>query len=117
MYDKDNIFARIIRREVPAEIIYEDDYVISIKDIAPSAPIHILVLPKGEYISFHDFTEKATSDEIGHFYKIVRKICHDLGIEKKGYRVLSNIGSDGMQTIAHMHLHIIAGKNLGKLVN
>lgn len=117
MYDKNNIFARIIRGEVPSKKIYEDDHVIAFNDIAPSAPIHILVLPKGEYISFHDFMEKADSEEISHFFKIVKKISADLEIEKNGYRILSNIGNDGMQTIPHMHLHILAGKNLGTLVS
>ncbi len=117
MYDKNNIFARIIRGEVPAQKIYEDEYIIAIKDIAPAAPIHILVIPKGEYISFHHFMEKADSQEISHFFKIAKKISSDLGLEKNGYRILSNIGNEGMQTIPHMHLHILAGKSLGKLVN
>jgi histidine triad (HIT) family protein len=117
MYDKNNIFARIIRGEVPAQKIYEDEYIISIRDIAPAAPTHILVMPKGEYTSFHDFMEKADTQEISHFFKIVKKISNDLGLEKNGYRILSNVGNDGMQTVPHMHLHILAGKILGKLVN
>ncbi len=115
MYDKNNIFARIIRGEIPAKKIYEDDQVIAIEDIAPAAPIHILVIPKGEYTSFHDFTAKATTEEVGYFYKIVEKICSKLNLEKNGYRVLSNIGTHGMQTVPHMHLHILAGKSLGHL--
>lgn len=117
MYDKNNIFARIIRGEIPAEKIYEDKQVIVIKDVAPAAPVHILVLPKGEYTSFHDFMKKADIEEIGHFYKIVQKICADLEIEKDGYRVVCNVGTHGMQTVPHMHLHILAGKNLGRLVS
>ena len=115
MYDKNNIFARIIRGEIPSTKIYEDDSVIAINDIAPAAPIHILVLPKKEYISFHDFMEKANAEEISHFYKIVYKICADLAIEKDGYRILSNVGKHGLQTVLHMHLHILAGKLLGRV--
>lgn len=114
MYDHNNIFARIIRGELPAKKIYEDEHVIAINDIAPAAPIHILVLPKGEYTSFDDFIEKASLEQVGHFYKIVQKICSDLDIVKNGYRVVCNIGTHGMQTVPHMHLHILAGKNLGR---
>jgi histidine triad (HIT) family protein len=113
IYDKNNVFAKIIRGEIPAQKIYEDEYVFAMEDIAPAAPIHILVLPKGEYISFHDFIEKAKSEEVAHFYKIVQKICTDLDIDKDGYRLISNIGENGMQTVPHMHLHILAGKRLG----
>lgn len=117
MYDKNNIFAKIIRNEIPADKIYEDEQVLVIKDIVPAAPIHILVIPKGEYLSFHDFTDKASNDEIAHFYKIVQKICTDLKIEHDGYRILSNVGNNAMQTIPHMHLHILAGKSLGGLLS
>ena len=112
MYDKNNIFARITRKEVPAEVVYEDDNILAIKDVAPCAAIHVLVLPKKEYISFHDFMEKANAEEIGNFYKIVQKICIKLGIDKDGYRVLSNIGENGLQTVPHMHLHILGGEKL-----
>ncbi len=117
MYDKNNILAKIIRGEIPSDKIYEDSQVLAIRDIVPAAPVHILVLPKGEYTSFHDFMAKATNDEISHFYKVVQKICADLELDKAGYRVLSNIGKHGMQTIPHMHLHILAGKSLGRLVS
>lgn len=115
MYDKNNVFAKIIRKEIPAEVVYEDEQVIAIKDIAPAAPVHILVLPKKEYISFHDFMACANSEEISHFYKTVQKICSDLKVDEKGYRIICNIGKDGMQTVPHMHLHIVAGKALGRL--
>jgi diadenosine tetraphosphate (Ap4A) HIT family hydrolase len=111
-YDRNNVFAKIIRGEIPAQKIYEDNQVLAIKDIAPMAPIHILVLPKAEYISFHDFMEKATAEEIAYFYKIVQKLCADLNIDKDGYRIMCNVGKNGMQTIPHMHLHILAGKLL-----
>jgi histidine triad (HIT) family protein len=112
MYDKNNIFAKIIRGELGSKKLYEDEKVLVIEDAYPTSPIHILVLPKGEYTSFHDFTEKADAGEIAHFYKIVQKICNDLNLNKNGYRIQSNIGSHGAQTISHMHLHILAGKQL-----
>ena len=115
LYDNNNLFAKIIRGDIPAQKIYEDDQILAIKDIAPAAPIHILVLPKAEYISFHDFMEKASAETIAHFYKIVQKICTDLNIEKDGYRVMCNTGKNGMQTVPHMHLHILAGKALGRI--
>ncbi|MEK6734777.1 MAG: histidine triad nucleotide-binding protein [Pseudomonadota bacterium] len=117
MYDKNNVFAKIIRGEIPSNKVYEDDQVLAFKDVSPAAPVHILVLPKAEYISFHDFMEKANKEEIAHFYKIVQKICADLNLEKNGYRVMCNVGSHGMQTVPHMHLHILAGKPLGRLVS
>ena len=116
MYDKNNVFARIIRGELTADKIYEDEQVIAMKDIAPAAPIHILVIPKGEYTSFDDFTLNAPASEIAHFYKIVQKICSDLNLNKDGYNILSNIGVNGGQTVPHMHLHILAGKKLSGLV-
>ncbi len=115
MYDKNNVFAKIIRKEIPADIVYEDEQVLAIKDIAPASPIHILVLPKKAYVSFHDFMNLANAAEISHFYKIVQKICADLKLDDKGYRIICNIGKDGMQTVPHMHLHIVAGKSLGRL--
>lgn len=117
MYDKNNIFAKIIRKEIPAEHLYEDEQVIAIKDAYPVAPIHILVIPKGEYSSFHDFTTKASNEEIAHFFKVVNLICSNLQLNKNGYRISSNIGEHGMQSVFHMHLHILAGKKLSSTDN
>lgn len=114
-YNQDNVFAKIIRGEIHSKKIYEDEHVIAIEDVAPAAPIHILVIPKAEYTSFHDFMEKAEAIEIAHFYKVVQKICTDLKIEKDGYRIMCNIGKNGMQTVPHMHLHILAGKPLSRI--
>lgn len=117
MYDKNNIFAKIIRGEISSEKLYEDEQVIVIKDIDPLSPIHILVIPKGEYISFDDFTANASIEEIGHFYKIVNLICTKFNLSDNGYRIVSNVGAHGMQTVPHMHLHILAGDFLGKLAS
>ena len=116
MYDKNNIFAKIIRNEIPSHKIYEDDKILAFKDIYPAAPIHILVIPKGEYISFDDFMAKAQSDEIAYFFKMVKKIANDVGVEKKGYRIMANHGSDAGQTVPHFHMHILAGKKIAGLL-
>lgn len=117
MYNKDNIFAKIIKGEMEAEKIYEDNNVIAIKDAYPVAPIHILVIPKGEYISFHDFTANGSPKEIVHFFKVVNLICTKLNLEKDGYRICSNIGKNGKQSVFHMHLHILGGEILKKIDN
>ncbi|MGB4191148.1 MAG: HIT domain-containing protein [Rickettsiales bacterium] len=116
MYDKNNIFAKMIRGEVEAEKIYEDQDVFAINDIQPLAPVHILVIPKGEYTSFDDFSSKASVEEIAHFFKIVNLICKNLKLQDNGYRIVSNVARHGMQTVLHMHLHILAGDYLGKPV-
>jgi histidine triad (HIT) family protein len=111
MYNKNNIFAKIIRGEIPTEKLYEDGTVIAIKDINPHAPIHILVLPKGEYLDFTDFIEKASSAEISHYFKTIAKIAKDNGADE--YRIVSNKGESSGQSVFHFHTHILSGsKNL-----
>lgn len=114
-YDNNNVFAKIIRKEIPADIIYEDEQVLAFKDIAPAAPVHILVIPKKGYISYHDFIEKSSALEIANFFQSVQKICDDLNLQEEGYRIMSNIGKNAMQTVHHMHLHILSGKMLGRV--
>ena len=114
MYDKNNIFARIIRGEIPASKIYEDEYLIAIIDIHPVAPIHILVMPKGEYKDFDEFSHKALPREIAHYFKKVSEIAKSQ--EAGDYRIVSNNGSSVGQTIFHFHTHIIAGAKFSKLV-
>lgn len=114
-YDKNNIFAKIIRKEIPADIIYEDNQVLAFRDIAPAAPVHILVIPKKECVSYHDFIEKSSAEEIAYFFQSVQKICKDLNLQEAGYRIMCNIGKNAMQTVHHMHLHILSGKNLGRV--
>lgn len=116
MYNKDNIFAKIIRREIPAEIIYEDDLVLAFNDISKAAPTHILVIPKGEYLNFNDFTKNAKNDEISNFFKIVSLITEKCQISENGFRIISNKGHDAHQTVEHFHIHILAGKKLGPLL-
>lgn len=116
LYDKTNIFARIIRGEIPSNPVYNDDKVIAINDLHPAAPIHVLVMPKEEYISFDDFVMKASKDDVQHFFKTVREIAQSLGLTTSGYRIIANHGSDASQTIPHFHLHILGKRKLGALV-
>lgn len=115
-YDKNNIFAKIIRKEIPANIIFEDEKVLAFHDISQAAPTHILVIPKGEFSDLVDFSTNASNEEIAHFFKQVSKIANDLEIINSGFRVISNIGSDAHQSVPHFHMHLLAGKELGPLL-
>lgn len=117
MYDKTNLFAKIISGEIPSTKVFEDDMVIAINDRYPAAPVHILVMPRGEYISFHDFSIKATPVEIAHFFQAVHEIAEKLGLETSGYRLIMNHGSDASQTIPHFHVHLLGKKRLGPLIS
>lgn len=116
MYDKENIFAKIIRKEIPCKLVYEDDEVIAFHDAHPAAPVHVLVLPKGEYISFDDFSVVADSEIVGNFFSKIRNIACDLGVDKTGYRIITNHGADASQTVLHFHVHILGGRKLGGLL-
>lgn len=114
MYDKENIFAKIIRGEIASSRVYEDDYLIAINDINPVAPTHILVITKGEYRDFNDFVQKAKQEEIVHYFKKVIDIAKESGARE--YRIVSNNGSAAGQTIFHFHTHIIAGTSFSRLI-
>ncbi len=115
-YDKNNIFARIIRGEIPGKKIYEDEFVLAIEDIAPAAPVHILILPKGEYISFDDFTQKAAPETLANFFSTITKIARLAKVEKDGYRLITNHGANASQSVPHFHVHLIGGRPLGALL-
>jgi histidine triad (HIT) family protein len=115
-YDPNNIFAKILRGEIPCKKVYEDEHVLAFHDINPQAPIHVLVVPKGQYVSWDDFSANASDREIAGFVRAAGKIARDLGADKKGYRVLANAGADGGQEVPHFHLHIFAGRPLGRMV-
>ncbi len=115
-YDKNNIFAKIIRGEIPANKIYEDDKILAFHDISKAAPVHVLVIPKGDYINFSDFSAKADAAEIADFFKKVANLATQLDLDKTGYRLVSNIGADASQSVAHFHVHILGKKKLGGLV-
>lgn len=115
-YDDDNIFARILRAELPANKVYEDDHVLAFHDINPLAPTHILVIPKGPYVSWDDFSEKASEAEISAFVRAVGRIAREGGLVEHGYRVLANTGLNSGQEVPHLHLHIFAGRPLGPML-
>ncbi len=117
-YDKSNIFAKILRGEIPCKKIYESEYVLSFYDINPQKKIHVLVIPKGEYIDLDDFNSKASDKEIIEFNKAITHIVKMLKISnlESGYRVLANIGRDGEQEVPHLHYHIFGGEKIGKMV-
>lgn len=115
-YDPNNIFARILRGEIPCSKVYEDEHVLAFKDIAPQAPVHILVLPKGAYVSMADFIAKAGEVEIAALFRAAGRIAREAGVEETGYRLISNIGPDSHQEVPQLHLHILGGRPLGRLV-
>lgn len=115
-YDPDNIFARILRGEIPAKTVYEDEFALAFHDIAPQAPTHILVIPKGAYVSWDDFSARASDAEIAGFVRAVGKVAREAGLVGSGYRLLANTGPDSHQEVPHLHVHIFAGKPLGPML-
>ena len=115
-YDDSNIFARILRGELPSKTVYEDGYALAFHDINPQAPLHILVIPKGPYVSWDDFSERGSDAEIAGFVRAVGKVARDAGLVAPGYRLLANVGPDSHQEVPHLHVHIFAGKPLGPML-
>ncbi len=115
-YDPNNIFAKILRGEIPCDKVYEDEHVLAFNDINPQTPTHILVIPKGAYASLDDFSETAGDVEIAALVRAAGKIARDAGLAAPGYRILANTGPDARQEVAHFHLHIFAGKDLGRMI-
>jgi diadenosine tetraphosphate (Ap4A) HIT family hydrolase len=116
-YDDSNIFARILRGELPCSKVYEDDHVLAFNDIRPAAPVHILVIPKGPYVSWDDFSERATQEEISAFVRAVGRIAREQGLVDAGYRLLANVGANGGQEVPHLHVHIFGGRPLGPMLS
>lgn len=115
-YDPGNIFARILRKEIPARTIYEDDFALAFHDIAPQAPIHVLVIPKGPYVSIADFGATASPEEITGFWRAVSKITKEQGLTREGFRLISNSGPNSGQEVPHFHVHLFGGAALGPLL-
>jgi diadenosine tetraphosphate (Ap4A) HIT family hydrolase len=115
-YDDQNIFARILRGEIPAKTVYDDDYALAFHDINPQAPTHILVIPKGAYVSWDDFSARASQAEIAGFVRAVGHVARQAGLVEPGYRLLANTGPDSHQEVAHLHVHLFAGKPLGPML-
>ena len=116
-YDDQNIFARILRGEIPCRKVYEDDWAFAFHDIAPQAPIHVLVIPKGPYCSFADFSATAGVDEIAGFTRAVGNVARELELEAPGYRILANMGNHGGQEVPHFHVHLFGGRSLGRMIS
>ena len=116
MYDPDNIFAKILRKEIPCEVIYEDDFALAFHDLYPQAPVHVLLIPKGSYVSIDDFTANATDAEVVGFFRAVGIVARKLELAEPGYRVISNCGADAHQEVPHLHIHLVGGKPLGKIL-
>ena len=115
-YDDSNIFARILRGEIPSKKVYEDEHVLAFHDINPLSPTHILVIPKGPYVSWDDFSEKASDAEIAGFARAVGKIAREEGLVSDGYRLLANVGLNSGQEVPHLHVHIFGGRALGPML-
>ncbi|MEO0690666.1 MAG: histidine triad nucleotide-binding protein [Pseudomonadota bacterium] len=115
-YDDDNIFAKILRGEIPSTKVYEDEWSYAFEDINPQAPVHTLVIPKGRYVSWDDFSARASAEEIAGFVRAVGHVARMNGLVEPGYRLLANIGAHGGQEVPHLHVHILAGQFIGPMV-
>jgi len=115
-YDDQNIFAKILRNEIPCQKVFEDDYAIAFHDINPQGPIHVLVIPKAPYVSYADFAATAPAELIAGFSRAVAATAKQLGLEETGYRLIANMGPDSHQMVPHYHVHIIGGRPLGHMI-
>ena len=115
-YDRNNIFARILRGEIPCNKVYEDAHVLAFHDISPQSPTHVLVIPKGEYVSFDDFSQNASPEEIAALVRAVGQIAREQGVAESGYRVLANTGAAAHQEVPHFHVHLFGGRDLGGML-
>jgi len=115
-YDSNNIFAKIIRKEIPCRAVYEDDFCLAFHDLHPAAPVHVLVIPKCEAESFHDFIIKANQEFVVEFFKGVKQVAEMLDLEESGYRLITNHGADALQSVKHFHVHLLGKAKLGALV-
>ena len=116
-YDPDNVFAKILRGEIPCNKVYEDEWALAFHDIAPQAPVHILVVPKGEWVSWDDFSTGASAEQIAGFVRAVGHVARSNGLVEPGYRLLANVGGDGGQEVPHLHVHVFGGRPLGRMIS
>ncbi len=115
-YDDANIFARILRGEIPCRKVYEDKHALAFHDINPQAPIHVLVIPKTPHVSFADFAATASAETVAGFFGAVATVAKELGLEQPGYRILANMGHDAHQEVPHFHVHVFGGRKLGPML-
>ncbi len=115
-YDDQNVFAKILRGEIPNRTLFEDEFALAFHDINPQAPVHVLVIPKGAFVSWDDFAERAPADLIAGFIRAVGTVARDLGLVEPGYRLLANVGGHGHQEVPHLHVHLFGGQPLGPML-
>jgi len=115
-YDPNNIFAKILRGEIPNKTVYEDEWALAFHDINPQAPLHVLVIPKGAYVSWDDFSARGSAEEIAGFVRAVGHVAREAGLVEPGYRLLANIGGHGHQEVPHLHVHLFGGRPLGAML-
>ena len=115
-YDDNNIFAKILRGELPCDKVYEDEWALAFNDIRPQAPVHVLVIPKRAYVSWDDFTAQADDAEIAGFMRAVREVTRQLGVDAQGYRLMVNMGGFGHQEVPHLHVHIFGGRQFYQMI-
>jgi histidine triad (HIT) family protein len=115
-YDPDNIFAKILRGEIPCKKVFEDEWALAFHDIAPQAPIHILVIPKGEWVSWDDFSARAAPEQIAGFVRAIGQVARENWLVEPGYRLLANVGGHGGQEVPHLHVHLFGGRPLGRMI-
>ena len=116
-YDPENIFAKILRGEIPCNKVYEDEFALAFHDINPQAPVHVLVIPKGDYVSMADFTADAPAELVVGYMRAVGKVADELGLIEPGYRTIANAGPNSHQEVPHLHIHIMGGKPLGPMLD
>lgn len=120
-YDPQNVFAKILRGEIPCNKVLETDHSLAFHDIGPKAPVHVLIIPKGPYVTFDDFATQASDAEVADFSRTIARVCAVLGVSPgdggNGYRLISNAGQDGVQEVPHLHVHILAGTRIGAMVS
>jgi len=115
-YDDQNIFAKILRGEIPNDTVFENDHALAFRDITPQAPTHVLVIPKGPYVSLDHFSQEASEAELVGFMRAVGEVCRMEGVSEDGFRAISNAGGHGVQEVPHLHVHIIGGRPLGRML-
>lgn len=116
VYDDQNIFAKILRGEIPNDTVLETEHTLAFRDIQPQAPCHVLVIPKGPYVCFDHFAREASDSEIVDFNRAVGEVCRMEGLEDGGYRIIANAGKAGVQDVPHLHIHVLGGRGLGRML-
>ncbi len=115
-YDDQNIFAKILRGEIPNDTVLDTDHSLAFNDIEPQAPLHVLVIPKGPYVCYDHFAQTASDAEIADFTRTIGEVCRLKGLEQDGFRLISNAGDHGVQEVPHLHVHVLAGRPLGRML-